>query len=581
MRRGQSPDNEVAKLVEAEEQDNTKYISENCGLWGFNFAVIEGIGLAVGLDGTGSEPASSGAKEHLVSELQSRGVEDSKRLVASQNTAIVTITGKLPPGIKKGEAFDIEVKALNRSGTTSLSDGFLLQTRLRPLALLGRSIKEGHILGYGKGEVLTAALFETRDDEPNQVRGLVLGGGKAHEDRPFGLTLRTDQSVRTSTSIAGAINDRFTAVGPDGRHGAANPKTDKLIELEVPQEYRLNVGRFAQLVSNIAYDETVSERVERLDLLNQQLLDSGTAELAALRLEAFGSEGIPALKRALRHDDPEVKFYAAQSLAYMGEIDGVDHLESMAAGEPAFRWHALTSLASMDHIAASVALSRLMHVDSAEARYGAFRAMTERSPGDPLVAARWLSESFFLARVDSATVDPILHFSRSKRPEIVAFGDATVSNTFLYVETGLTVKAVGNGQVKISTFGKDGKEQKTCGNSVTDIVESLASFNCKYSTLLTMFRGAKQKGDLNARLVVNAVPRLNNGENREIVGDYTPEESTRFVSGKVPDMFQPGGTVERQIPRVEKPITDVEDKESGRSKRGSSFAKLTDWFSAR
>ncbi|MEM7457493.1 MAG: flagellar basal body P-ring protein FlgI, partial [Planctomycetota bacterium] len=550
--RGQSPDSEaVTRIVGSEAvDDGTKYVSTNCGIWGVNFAVIEGVGLVVGLDGTGSEPADSSQKQHLISELQSQDIENPKQLVASENSAIVLIKAKLPPGIRKGEKYDIEIRTLDRAETASLHRGYLIHTRLRPMALLGRTLQEGHVLGYARGEVLTDALFETRDDQPNQLRGLVLGGGEAVEDRPIGLTLRTDQTVRTATAISRAINARFSADGRDGRTGAATPKTDKLIELQVPEEYKLNVGRFAQLVLNVAYDETTTQRVERLERLGQQINNPETAELAALRLEALGPEGVPTLKRTLNSPDAEIKFFAAQALAYQGEPDGVDHLETMAAGEPAFRWHALTALASMDDMAARVALESLMQVDSAEARYGAFRALSARDPDDPVVAGRRLANSFHLCTVDSETADPLLHFSRSRRPEIVLFGEQTVSEQFLYVETGLTVRAVGDGQVRITKYDTEDQQRKVCSNSVADIIETMAAMDCRYTTMLQMFRETKQKGDLSGRLAVNAVPRLNTSAGREVIGDYSPEESDRYVSNDVPGLFAPAGVEEREIPRV-------------------------------
>ena len=98
------------------------------------------------------------------------------------------------------------------------------------------------------------------------------------------------------------------------------------------------------VIMNIAYDEHDSKRVNRMDLLDQQISNPDLARVAALRLEALGDEGVPALKRALRHHDSEVKFHAAQALCYLGEPDGIKILEDMAKTEPVFRWHALTAL---------------------------------------------------------------------------------------------------------------------------------------------------------------------------------------------------------------------------------------------
>src|SRR5207253_10201019 len=60
----------------------------------------------------------------------------------------------------------------------------------------------------------------------------------------------------------------------------------------------------------------------------------------------------------------------------------------------AFRWHALTALATMTHVAALDGLSDLLHVPSVETRYGAFRAMRIRNPGDPMTRGETLDKKF-------------------------------------------------------------------------------------------------------------------------------------------------------------------------------------------
>ena len=518
IKRGQSPDDQLLKL--SEEADSTRYIEDTCRIYGLNFAKIEGIGLVTNLDGKGSNPGPSGQREHLFDELKSRGIEDPKKMLSNKDSSLVVLRGLLPPGLKKGERFDVEVKTLQKSDTQSLKHGYLIQTRMRPMAQLGRSVKQGHVTGYCKGSVLVDALFESRQDQPNQLRGWILGGGVATEDRPLGLTVKTDHSVRTTTSIARAINNRFTTVDESGRVGVAKAKTDKVVDLMVADAYRHNIGRYMQVIMNIAFDEPDAKRVNRMDLLDRQISDPALARVAALRLEAFGDEGVPALKRALRHHDSEVKFYAAQALCYMGEADGIEIVENMAKTEPAFRWHALTALASMDDIEAGSALANLMNVDSAETRYGAFRAMRARSPQDPLVKGKPMQDFFF--HVVPSTGEPMLHLSRSQRPELVCFGaDQTVADDFIYVKTGLTIKSNGDGTVRLVRYTRDGEQRKVCSTKVPDIVEAMAYVGCDYSTLVTMFREAKQAGSLNTRLVVNAVPRIGTGA-KSVASDVSP-----------------------------------------------------------
>ena len=85
-------------------------------------------------------------------------------------------------------------------------------------------------------------------------------------------------------------------------------------------------------------------RVDRLQLLGKKLMDPTTAAQAALELEAIGSEAIGPLKEGLASSDPEVKFYAAEALAYLDDPAGAAPLAAAAKSHAAFRWHDASGL---------------------------------------------------------------------------------------------------------------------------------------------------------------------------------------------------------------------------------------------
>ena len=109
--------------------------------------------------------------------------------------------------------------------------------------------------------------------------------------------------------------------------------------------------------------------------LEQQLGDPLTAANAAMRLEAIGNDQAKRdSQQGLASNDPEVRFYAAEALAYLDETAAVEPLADVARDEPAFRVNALAALSAMDDVMAYDALRALLEVSSAETRYGAFRA---------------------------------------------------------------------------------------------------------------------------------------------------------------------------------------------------------------
>ena len=247
--RGQSPDDSIVAL---NDPDKTVYIGDICKVFGLNYAPVEGVGLVSSLDGTGSSPAPSGQRDHLLAELKSKGkITDPKKAIASQNTSMVLLKGLLPPGSKKGDRFDVEVQVMPKSETRSLQYGQLMKTRMRPMMKTGRTVKLGRVNALSTGSVMVDSVFETRQDEPNQTRGWIFGGGVVFEDRSLALKVYTDETkVKVTRSIAYSINNRFTKMTSNGREGVAVAKSDRHIELELPDVYQHNIGRYFQVLVN-------------------------------------------------------------------------------------------------------------------------------------------------------------------------------------------------------------------------------------------------------------------------------------------------------------------------------------------
>ncbi len=508
MWRGQSSDANGDKVAEKPGSDSTKYIGDSTAVWGMNFAMVEGIALVTQLDGTGSDPPPSGQRDDLVKDMQAKGVQNAAQILASDSTSMAIVAANLSPGIRKGERFDVFVTTMPNSETTSLRGGFVMQTTLRPKAVLKGKVKDGHDTAFVKGRIQVKAMFEGGDDPMLENNGYILGGGVALEDRKLGLAIRDEfATLRTAVTIGRAINARFTTYDETGKIGVATPKNDRSIELLVPEEYRQNIGRYVQVIVNMAYQETAEHRLNRMEQLEMELKEPALARDAALKLEAIGREAIPALKRALQSDDPEVRFHSAEALAYLDQGDGIGELKAAAQKVPDYRWHALTALASSEELAAGTALTDLLHSENAETRYGAFRAMLARSPQDPLMAGEWFPGEFFLHVVPS-TGSTMIHFSMQNRAEMVVFGgDLPVSEKFIYIENGLTVQGLPDGIVEMIRYlpGK-GESKMKCKNSIAEIVRMMAQSGCGYETMMTMCKDAQKSNTLNCRILVNRVP---------------------------------------------------------------------------
>jgi flagellar basal body P-ring protein FlgI len=540
--RSQSPED-----LEAAAAASVRLIGDVAVPYGMYPIKVEAVGLVTGLGGTGSDPDPSPERAMLVHEMQLRGVKNPDKVLNSPFSSLVKVRGYLKPGIQKGDHFDLEVWIPSNSGTTSLRDGWLMQTRLKELAVLGNQVREGVLLALGEGAVMVDPSASEETDRVITGRGRILGGGVTLKTRPLGIVLRPDyQNVVYSAQVETAVNRRFHTIAKGIKEGVATAKTNEYIELSVHPRYKDNVPRYVQVVRSLALKETATKQHSRLSLLERQLMDPLVSSNAALRLEAMGREGIDVLKKGIRADDPEVRFYAAEALAYLDDSEAARPLAAAAREEPAFRVFAFTALSAMDDVAAYDELVALLHVPSAETRYGAFRALWAMNSHDALVQGESLGGQFSYHVVDSSG-PPMIHVTRSYRPEVVLFGRSHPLVPPFAVEAGkqILVRSDAPGQVAVSKFAVNQPDQKRVVSLQADeVIRAIVELGGTYPDVVQALQQAKAKGALVSRFEVDALPRAgrryyrdSDGEERNADPSATEESSGIVVSNPAPELF--------------------------------------------
>jgi hypothetical protein len=505
--RGQSPDVETTA---AEDEKKSELVGDFARPVGLGWVKLESIALVTNLDNTGSDPPPSEQRQALIGEMQSHEVRQADKILASPTTSMVFVRTYLPPGVQKGDPLDVDVRVPMRSETTSLRNGWLMQARLRKMEAVGGATLRGNIDGLAQGDVLVDAIFEGSNDKVLETRGRVLGGGTSLISRELGLTIsKNEASIRTSTLIGKAINQRFFSLDSGVKKGVANPERDDYLSLTVAPRYRHNLARYLRVISNLALRENPVERVERLQLLEKKLMEPTSAALASLQLEAIGNEAIPALKNGLRSSEPEVRFYAAEALAYLDQPEAATPLAEAARKESAFRWHALTALSTMTHVAALDGLSDLLHVPSVETRYGAFRAMRTRNPGDPTTKGEALDKKFRY-HVVPTTGESLVHISRSRVPEIVVFGHEQRLKDVKLLHAGkrILIMRLENGDLRAGRYdpGQD-TVYETFAPELDKLIRTIVKLGGGYAEVIQCLQEAKTGGNLEGRLAVEALPR--------------------------------------------------------------------------
>ncbi len=507
--RSQSPEVEALINLEAD----TKLVGDYATPWGTAPQRIERAALITGLPGTGSDPPPGLQRQSLMADMQSRGVVEPNKLLSSPSTALVWVHGYLPPGVQKGDRFDIHVEVPPDNDTSSIANGWLMETRLAEMAVLGNRVRDGHVLGIAEGPLLVDPVAMGTLDSKAKLRARVPGGGVSLTSRSIGLILAPEhRSVALSKRLGDSINKRFHAVIKGSKRGVATPKTDRFVELEVPPVYKQNLGRYIRVVRAVAVVEPPAGRHARLELLDRQLADPVTAPSAALRLEAIGKEAIPTLRKGLESKDAEVRFAAAEALAYLGESVAASHLAEAAGSLRSARPAAIAALGVLDDANGIDALQGLLSSVSAETRYGAFYALWQMDSSAPLIRGEKLGDACSLHVLD-VEGPPLVHITRSRRPELVLFGVEHPLTDGLRAEAGPSiVVVVESGRANVNCFVAGQPDQKLDVPARVDaVVRAIVQLGGTYPDAVQFLQQASSSRHLDSRLAFDALPSADDG----------------------------------------------------------------------
>lgn len=558
--RSQSPEDEIEAIA-----SGVRLIGDLAVPFGTGAISIESVGLVNGLPGTGSDPPPSPQRSMLLAEMQARGVTNPNQLLASTSTELVMVRGVLRPGIQKGDHFDVELRVPSRSECEGLRGGWLMQTRLKEVALLGGGIHEGTVLGLAEGPVL---VDPSATDKVSKARGRVLGGGVCLVSRELGLALK-DANILTSSQIGMAINRRFHTFSGGLKEGMAKPKTDEFVELKIHPRYKDNIERYIRVVRGLPLHETPKQQQARIQLLERQLLDPITSAPAAVRLEALGKDGVETLRKGLAAIEDEVRFYSAEALAYLDQTDAAPVLGKLAHDVPAFRAYALAALSAMDDYAGYEALRELLSATSAETRYGAFRSLWAMNPNDALVRGESLNDQFSYHVLQTRGPE-MVHVTCSYRPELVLFGAEQRLRTPLSIEAGkdIMINTLDENRVTVSRFSvKEPDQKRVVSTKLDEVIRAIVELGGTYPDVVQALQAAKRSGALQGRFEMDALPKggrsyyRKSSEGQGGQDEPAGDQPDIVVANPVPDLFARRGYQDKEKPKEKAPADDKTDDE--------------------
>jgi hypothetical protein len=511
---------------------------------------VTGIGLVVGLDGTGGTPPGT-YRTLLEQDLRKRKVEKVKEILESPDFALVLVTAKIPQGARRGETIDVEVTLPPGSKATSLAGGYLMDCPLRnydSARHIGEAVNkeyqggdrllQGHILARAKGPLLVGL---GNPDEPSELkRARIWEGAVSLGDRPIYLVLKNDEkSARIASAVADRINLMFQAdthrqdwvkqnrgflltqdvtdqinvrqAPPPGRKQTASAASKEVVDVHIPYAYRLNPERFVRVVRNVPLREAPDQQIRYRQRLEKMLLDPAYTVRGAIRLEALGKESLPTLKKGLLSQHPLVRFTSAEALAYLESTAGAEELAKAADEYTLLRLASLTALATLEEGVCRDHLHRLMTSDAPELRCGAFRALCLMDERDPRLGGRPMKGAYTIHRV-AQNARPMVYFSMTKRAEVVLFGKEIVLTPPVKLRAGkefVITAEVGDDRVTVSRIPDVGRdERKQCSTQLDDVLQTLDELGASYPEVVDLLRKLEERQCLNAPIRFNAMPPL-------------------------------------------------------------------------
>ncbi len=360
--------------------------------------VVSGLGLVVGLAGTGGQPLNDAVAATMERQLGLMGISSTndalrgtalqgktpREILRDPNIAIVEVQSAVPPGAPDGTKFDVVVRALN---ATSLEGGSLWTTDLRigPTTTFGQV--QARRLAIARGPIFTNPF----DAGSSVVQGRVLAGGEIVESLGIVMSLNTASHGR-ARSIVSAINSRFPQ-GRGDRQPAARGRTGSSIEIVVPTEHRSQPQEFLQVLRHVQIDQSVPELYARryVQTMREQ---PELAETMSLAIEALGPRALPALREMYDFAELRPRLAALRAGARLNDARVAPSLLELAqTARGNTRLSAIVNLAFVDAgPTIETTLRNLLSEDDLAVRVAAYESLARRAEKARFVALSTMQE---------------------------------------------------------------------------------------------------------------------------------------------------------------------------------------------
>jgi flagellar basal body P-ring protein FlgI len=493
--------------------------------------LVSGWGLVVNLDGTGgSRQVPNNVKAFMVKEMERKGFGSKltpqyqnispEQILNDNNAAVVAVYGWIPPGSRKGQWFDIALKAEGLE-VTSLARGLLYDSELTiDGANPANPFRRVNVWANAYGPVFVnpaVALNVSQNPDGAAKRslrsGVVIGGGQVIADRPLLLRIRGPEK-RIARAIEARVNEAFH------QDKVCTAYDEAYCQLWVPERYNGDWEHFAKLVQHL-YLQGGSEsfaRTKARELVAVAKRPNAPLQDISYCWEGLGNYALPELAPLLADGPEDVRFAAARAAAYIGDPSGAAEralYNIAAARQSPFQLAAVQVLGRIPNSRAVNQLLRdLLDSEQMTVRIEAYNILARA--GDASVQSRVIgsanesaNQKFVLDFVHCAG-QPLIYATRSGVPRIAIFGsvpELSIPLTFAALDNRLMISSGAIGR-DVTIFYRDGQlkrpVQMSCPPDVADVVARLAGqmddgtgqLDFTYAEILAILQGMSDQHKL-------------------------------------------------------------------------------------
>src|SRR5690554_5655252 len=217
---------------------------------------IYGLGLVVGLQGTGDGAGSRANIQMIANMLEGFGITVSANDLRMRNIAAVTVTADLPSSLRSGDRIDVTVSSIGDA--RSLQGGLLLQTPLQAA--------NGQIFAVAQGSVSIGGFVVRGGGGGAQVNHATVGtipNGAIVERELMKDDLANDGQISlvlfepdftTASRLAKVVNDVYGET-------LASAYDQSTVDIMVPEEYLSNLVGFIAELEELPIRPDVNARV--------------------------------------------------------------------------------------------------------------------------------------------------------------------------------------------------------------------------------------------------------------------------------------------------------------------------------